>query len=231
MSTNAQHSTTAFLQSGEQETYDAFCDAWTDDLAPSSPLEQTLACEITQAAWRLRRCALIESTSPEDATQEQLDQIQTSIDRARATAQRSLNRNLAELRRVQTERVYRQMLPKGLDTADMGQARCKGLKLAAINKKEAEKAKKEEDAREMERFYARSRELYKQAQEKFANQTQSAAANARPSHPGPEITEQSQSESPEPASIPRGAPCPCGSGQKYKRCCGIDAPPVLSRAA
>jgi len=31
--------------------------------------------------------------------------------------------------------------------------------------------------------------------------------------------------------IPRGAPCPCGSGLKYKRCCGHNAPPVLSRAA
>jgi hypothetical protein len=28
-----------------------------------------------------------------------------------------------------------------------------------------------------------------------------------------------------PAAIPRSAPCPCGSGEKYKRCCGKDAPP------
>jgi uncharacterized protein YchJ len=34
-----------------------------------------------------------------------------------------------------------------------------------------------------------------------------------------------------PADIPRGAPCPCGSGQKYKRCCGRDAPGVINRAA
>jgi uncharacterized protein YchJ len=27
--------------------------------------------------------------------------------------------------------------------------------------------------------------------------------------------------------IPRSAPCPCGSGRKYKRCCGHNAPPVL----
>ena len=26
--------------------------------------------------------------------------------------------------------------------------------------------------------------------------------------------------------VPRGAACPCGSGEKYKRCCGTDAPPV-----
>lgn len=31
--------------------------------------------------------------------------------------------------------------------------------------------------------------------------------------------------------IPRGAPCPCGSGLKYKRCCGHNAPPVLNTKA
>lgn len=28
--------------------------------------------------------------------------------------------------------------------------------------------------------------------------------------------------------ISRSAPCPCGSGLKYKRCCGRNAPPVLN---
>jgi hypothetical protein len=32
---------------------------------------------------------------------------------------------------------------------------------------------------------------------------------------------------PDPPQIPRSAPCPCGSGLKYKRCCGKDASPVL----
>jgi SEC-C motif len=44
-------------------------------------------------------------------------------------------------------------------------------------------------------------------------------------------TKQTQSEAPQTLSIPRGAPCPCGSGAKYKRCCGTNAPPVLSDAA
>jgi uncharacterized protein YecA (UPF0149 family) len=39
------------------------------------------------------------------------------------------------------------------------------------------------------------------------------------------------SPSAKPAPIPRSAPCPCKSGQKYKRCCGKNAPPVLIRAA
>lgn len=29
-------------------------------------------------------------------------------------------------------------------------------------------------------------------------------------------------------SIGRNEPCPCGSGKKYKRCCGVSAPPKLS---
>ena len=33
-----------------------------------------------------------------------------------------------------------------------------------------------------------------------------------------------------PAQTPRNAPCPCGSGVKFKRCCGGDAPAVLCAA-
>jgi hypothetical protein len=42
----------------------------------------------------------------------------------------------------------------------------------------------------------------------------------------------SRSETPPaPPQTPRSAPCPCGSGQKFKRCCGRGAPPVLYAAA
>ena len=36
---------------------------------------------------------------------------------------------------------------------------------------------------------------------------------------------------PMPETTPRNAVCPCGSGQKYKRCCGVAAPPHLARQA
>jgi preprotein translocase subunit SecA len=42
---------------------------------------------------------------------------------------------------------------------------------------------------------------------------------------------QTQSQPAKTTSIPRSAPCPCKSGEKYKRCCGKNAPPVLSRSA
>jgi uncharacterized protein YecA (UPF0149 family) len=42
---------------------------------------------------------------------------------------------------------------------------------------------------------------------------------------------QTQSQPEKSVLIPRSAPCPCKSGQKYKRCCGKNARPVLFRAA
>ncbi len=44
------------------------------------------------------------------------------------------------------------------------------------------------------------------------------------------ITEAIYAPLPPATPIPRGAPCPCGSGAKYKRCCGTNAPPVLAAA-
>jgi uncharacterized protein YecA (UPF0149 family) len=58
--------------------------------------------------------------------------------------------------------------------------------------------------------------------------------------PSEEIHHNSSLSSSEPAvppppeqivQTPRGASCPCGSGLKYKRCCGHGAPPVLSYPA
>ncbi len=31
-------------------------------------------------------------------------------------------------------------------------------------------------------------------------------------------------------TVGRNSPWPCGSGKKYKRCCGVDAPPILYAA-
>jgi len=48
----------------------------------------------------------------------------------------------------------------------------------------------------------------------------------------PEEFEQFTTETPAPTpEIARNALCPCGSGNKYKRCCGTGAPPKLCHAA
>ena len=44
-----------------------------------------------------------------------------------------------------------------------------------------------------------------------------------------ESVESVESATSSPSQTPRSARCPCGSGRKYKRCCGANAPPVLNR--
>ncbi len=52
--------------------------------------------------------------------------------------------------------------------------------------------------------------------------------------PEPKSAPTAENDTTEPNAIPqtpRNAPCTCGSGVKFKRCCGTSAPPVLGRAA
>jgi ABC-type transporter Mla subunit MlaD len=170
------------------------------ELSPATPLEQTLSREIVQAAWRLRRCAALETAPPENMTDEELDRLQTSIDRARAAAQRTFHRSLKELRRLQSEH----------------------LEPAALLIKQAMAT----DALLLQEFEERKRQFAE-------NAAQSAQAVPWPSCAIQEknSAKQTQSQPEKTASIPRSAPCPCKSGEKYKRCCGKNAPPVLSTQA
>jgi len=160
-----------FVSPEEHDIFNEFESGYLLELAPDSSLEQTLAREIIQAAWRLRRCANLETTPPDDLTDEELDRLQISIDRARSAAQRTFHRSLKELRRLQAERLY-------------------------------------------------------------ATFVAGAPATKQTVERGPENpAKQTQSEPQKTPTIPRSAPCPCKSGEKYKRCCGKNAPPVLSQAA
>ncbi len=65
-----------------------------------------------------------------------------------------------------------------------------------------------------------------------------AAAQSEPEsneiHHNSSLSSENQSDESEPVrspQTPRNALCPCGSGNKSKRCSGKNAPPVLSRAA
>src|SRR5690242_3040364 len=91
-----------FVRPEERDIFNEFETGYTLELSPGSPLEQTLARQIIHAAWRLRRCASLEVAPPDDLTDEELDRLQISIDRARSAAQRTFHRSLKELRRLQS---------------------------------------------------------------------------------------------------------------------------------
>jgi hypothetical protein len=146
-----------FVRPEEQDIFNEFESGYTAELAPDSSLEQTLAREIIHAAWRLRRCANLEIAPPDDLTDEELDRLQISIDRARSAAQRTFHRSLKELRRLQSERVYATWVGGAPAT----------------------------------------KQTLEHAPQDFAKQSQSEPAKA--------------------AAIPRGAPCPCKSGENHAR--------------
>ena len=204
-------SASAFIRADEQETYEEFRAGWNARLVPDGPLEETLAGELVQAAWRLRRCTLLE-TAAQDATTpaEDLDHMQSSIDRARTTAQRALQRNLNELRRIQTDRQMRDAAPYGRQAhADYGAASISDI---------------ENFVHQIVHRYPQESFRMSPAARRSENSKQSQSAPA----PQPDFAERSQSD---PPPTPRSAPCHCGSGEKYKRCCGKNASPVLSHAA
>jgi uncharacterized protein YecA (UPF0149 family) len=174
-----------FVRPEEQDIFKMFESGYMAELAPVTSLEQTLAREIIHAAWRLRRCANLEVAPPENLSDEELDRLQTSIDRARAAAQRTFHRSLKELRRLQSGHMEPAVLM-------LEQAKA----MDALLKKDLDD---------------RQRQLTQNPEHNSAKQSQTEPAKS--------------------ASIPRSAPCPCKSGQKYKRCCGKNAPPVLTPRA
>jgi SEC-C motif len=198
-----------FVRPAESPDYQLFCESFQQALRPAGALEQTLAAEIVHAAWKLRRCSVIESdTETTDLTQDPLidpaaADTRRTIDRARGEAQRQMLRAAAELRRLQTDRQLRiEHLHPGFDAYQLGGlASVKDLQSALIR------------IQKLNNGDAMSQII--QATEPPTKRTQSAP------EPHPESA----------VSIPRSAPCPCGSGQKYKRCCGHGAPAVLQTAA
>ena len=51
-------------------------------------------------------------------------------------------------------------------------------------------------------------------------------------NPQPQSDQHCAKRNPDPyPEAGRNSLCPCGSGKKYKRCCGVDAPPILYTAA
>ena len=116
-----------FVRREEQETFNEFESGYLSELSPDTLLEETLVREIIHAAWRLRRCADLEITPPQDLDDEALDRLQISIDRARSAAQRTFHRSLKELRRLQAERAYATFAaPQNFAKQNLHERRCTG---------------------------------------------------------------------------------------------------------
>ena len=198
-----------FVRPEDSDLYHLLCESFQKSLRPKGALEQTLAAEIIHAAWRLRRCSALESELQNEPMADSANAAadaptQRTLDRARGEAQRQMLRATAELRRLQTDRQLRvECLPSDFDQAKLGGlASMKDMQSTLVIRQKLDGAD---------------------------TMSQIIRATTPPpliprTAPETDATKRTQ-------SVPRGAPCPCGSGQKYKRCCGQSAPAVLQTAA
>jgi hypothetical protein len=124
-----------------------------------------------------------------------------SVERARAAAHSLFHRGINQLRRLQTERVVKDQVHSGENTPVLIDTH-QVIRVA------------NENERNMHLMY-KSRDL----------------ELASICKPAPAPVDDPAADAPAGPQTPRSAPCPCGSGEKYKRCCGRNAPPVLNRAA
>src|SRR5665213_91143 len=99
-----------FVHDAEADEYTETRESLLRDLTPEGILESTFVAEIMGAAWRLRRCGLIESTFAMIEDETLLERKQKSVDRARAQSHNILRRSMTELRKLQTERQIRMQL-------------------------------------------------------------------------------------------------------------------------
>jgi hypothetical protein len=223
-----------FVLEAEDEEYAQTFSGLMAELAPGGILEQTFATEIMGANWRLRRCGILEfdlarSTDPGPDAQ---DAIQKSIDRARAQSHNILRRSLAELRKLQTERHARLLMaPDGQAPTDLGLTDSRQAVNTAARSTQTidpKRAAVEEQWRRKEEeinafledsSFCKTATPAKTAAGSFCKPAQSAPATPA------KTAASSFCNSP---ATPRNALCPCGSGVKYKRCCGKNAPPVLN---
>jgi hypothetical protein len=245
-----------FVRENESEDYTKICTSLWTELSPEGTVEEFLTTELMSATWRLRRCRMVEEDLAEitipDPNQKdpmqnpETEKQQKSVDRARAQSHSIFHRCLAALRKVQTERGIRCQAfpesgpPEGLGLMDFLQvSKVKPFDQTA-DPASPQPAPPPPDAPDAG-MDARMDALMALAEHQLAQRyrEQGLAGFTGVPTPPPAATPAPMASNCKPAAtvpapvptFPRNAPCRCGSGAKYKRCCGNPAAPVLNRAA
>lgn len=193
-----------YVRPGEEDEHARFCDAFRRDLNPEGAAEETLATLMVSASWRIRRCALVEgglapAADLDDPMQDDsCSSLQNSVDRARSRAFNLFHRAMADLRRLQTDKRIR------LEIADEPDANMPDLT----------------DYRAVTRALCDNATQILRAKKIGGLDSTKALLEYTTAPPSASFCNEA-------IAVPRNAPCPCGSGEKHKRCCGKNAPPVL----
>ena len=250
-----------FVRENEAEQYTKICTSLWTELSPEGTVEEVLTSELMSATWRLRRCRMVEEdlaeitflnpTQKDPAQQDPMQNPETekqqkSVDRARAQSHSIFHRCLNALRKVQTERGIRCQAfpesgpPEGLGLMDfLKVSKVKPFDQTADPEPEAPANPEPDDPLgNMDALMALAEH---QLAQRYREQGLAGFTGVVPT-PTPAAAPQAPAEmasnckpaatvpAPTP-NFPRNAPCRCGSGAKYKRCCGNPAAATLGKVA
>ncbi len=179
------------------------------ELRPQGTFEVLLVAEILRANWRLQRYAQADETADTESDR-------TALDRARSHAHTTIRRNIAELRRLQTDREVESDL--GLDLPRLVNLK-DFLKLSEAPNPRKAQADSEKEIRKNEPNPVDVAHMESQIYDAIVRE-QTDQLKTAPQ----EMKIRTQTP-------PRNALCGCGSGQKYKRCCGHWSKSPLPQAA
>ena len=248
-----------FVRPGEEKQYaDTLIDLMAE-LSPKGALEECFATEIMKSTWRLRRCRnseqdLAASSETDPMVDEKTENRQKTVDRSRAQSHYLLRRSISELSKLQTARTIRMQLDAESEIpglADLKQV-LKALKMNGVTEPQAnEKATQQTEPDpapaaglpNMDALMALAdHQLAQRYRESGMSSFCKPIIPPTPATSTPVPTPDSFCKTARPAApthnrgeavstkVPRNAACPCGSGVKFKRCCGNPAAPPANSA-
>ncbi len=241
-----------FVRPGEEKQYaDTLIDLMTQ-LTPTGILEECFATEIMKSTWRLRRCRNIEQDlaaicETDPLIDEKTENRQKTVDRSRAQSHYLLRRSISELSKLQTARTIRTQLdaeneiPSLTDLKQLLSAlKLNGANGPHPNEKETQKtAPTPVSTAGLPNMDALMALADHQLAQQYRESGMSSFCNPVgqiPDLPSPPtsfcnstllLRNGTQAIG---SKVPRNAVCPCGSGVKFKRCCGNPATPLANSA-
>ena len=224
---NRQHglSTANIIVSAEERPFfDQMESELRDEIVPAGPLEDFAFQRLVTASWQIEKCRQKEASL---RALELTEQNEANLEKVHRYYQRwegSYNSALRQIRMLQTDR--------GIQGYVIGKPVENFSPLADVSKIE-------QFARRIAQPVTYQSELRKALATQHAiiileKQIQALGAvpityeKGQPTQTKSTTCETKSAPQPE---VGRNSPCPCGSGQKYKRCCGVNAPPILNKVA
>ena len=197
-----------------------------DEIKPDGPLEAIAFRRLLTANWQMEKCQQNEAVL---IAEEPNEQNKANLEKVRRYYQRwegSYNSAFRQIRLLQTDR--------GCHAYVTGDAPDSFAPLADL-------PKIEQYARRIASHKSFEAKIFDVVAHKLAEQEKrpSRTKPATPAQPSKStLCDTKSGQQPEAGlgrrtcgEVGRNSPCPCGSGRKFKRCCGVEAPPILNQSS